>query len=608
MTQELHVVIEGRPAPATVIPARLHPTGEGPPGPQGPQGPPGPEGPEGPAGPAGEDGVDGATGPPGPEGDPGAAGPAGAVGPPGPEGPAGPQGDPGAIGPQGPPGGSGEFLDYSWNDTTTTPPGGGQVRFSNADQRTDGNLYFSEMTAPGVDVTFIMRNVREGDVFQIWDKDDASRFQQWEATADVIDHDTWYDIPVHWVEGSVAPIPAQRAVVGLVKVAAAGGGGTTILNGSGPPDGAVGAPGDYYEDTTNGVLYGPRQAGGWGAQQRPTNPAAPTSLNTYDVAGQRYRFVRAGRVLGVRYGRAATLPTTMNLQAWRDSTQVKATDVVDTQAAVQGFFTVMFPTPILVAADETMTFAMANLTNTATQSTGAPSSTADVKWIEGRFSVTGSIESYPLNTTTNWYPVEPIYEPNDAWPGPSIRTIAGYQTTDAELTALAGLTSAADKLPYFTGPGTANVTGLSSLGRGVINCTNGQQMRSQIGAIIGNDDANPTVAPVRGVMKAVTATTYTPIWFSGNNGTDENKLVTLDNASPITVTLPTDAAQAFPPGAEVHFLWLGVGQPSFVAQTGSPGATVLSASGLKLRAQYSVCTAKKLTAANTWLLTGDLVV
>ena len=40
------------------------------------------------------------------------------------------------------------------------------------------------------------------------------------------------------------------------------GGGTTILNGSGAPSSGLGSPGDYYVDTTNNDLYGPK-AGTW---------------------------------------------------------------------------------------------------------------------------------------------------------------------------------------------------------------------------------------------------------------------------------------------------------------------------------------------------------
>ena len=103
-------------------------------------------------------------------------------------------------------------------------------------------------------------------------------------------------------------------------------------------------------------------------------------------------------------------------------------------------------------------------------------------------------------------------------------------------------------------------------------------------------------APIRRTLNAQTGTTYAPILG------DENTMVTLSNAAAITVTLPQDSTTAFPTGAEVDFLWLGVGQPSFVAGS---GATVNATPGLKLRARYSAATAKKIST-NGWVVIGDL--
>lgn len=61
------------------------------------------------------------------------------------------------------------------------------------------------------------------------------------------------------------------------------------------------------------------------------------------------------------------------------------------------------------------------------------------------------------------------------------------QAYDAELAALAGLTSAADKLPYFTGSGMAAVTTLSSYMRGIIDDANEATFKASVNLEIGTD-------------------------------------------------------------------------------------------------------------------------
>lgn len=86
--------------------------------------------------------------------------------------------------------------------------------------------------------------------------------------------------------------------------------------------------------------------------------------------------------------------------------------------------------------------------------------------------------------------------------------------------------------------------------------------------------------------------------------TDAGDLLTMDNASERTYTIEQDSTVDFPIGQHIDFMRLGTGSVTIVQGT---GATLRAPLGLILRAQYSVATAIKI-AANTWVITGDLVV
>ena len=97
-------------------------------------------------------------------------------------------------------------------------------------------------------------------------------------------------------------------------------------------------------------------------------------------------------------------------------------------------------------------------------------------------------------------------------------------------------------------------------------------------------------------INAQTGTTYTLALA------DAGKVVTLANASAITLTVPTNASVAFPIGTSIDLVQLLAGQ--FTVTGAGPPTINKSMATAKSRAQFSVMTLIKYLS-DTWVLTGD---
>lgn len=175
-----------------------------------------------------------------------------------------------------------------------------------------------------------------------------------------------------------------------------------------------------------------------------------------------------------------------------------------------------------------------------------------------------------------------------------------YQTLDSELTALSGLTSAADALPYFTGSGTASVTTLSGFGRTLIDDADNTGARTTLGLGTMATQAASNVTITGG---SITGITDLAIADGGTGaGTAGEAFTALKQAATDTATGVVELAT----NAEV-----ATGTDTTRAVTPAGVASVLHAAVTLAGETYITLSGQQITAADVSLatqVTGNLPV
>jgi hypothetical protein len=101
-------------------------------------------------------------------------------------------------------------------------------------------------------------------------------------------------------------------------------------------------------------------------------------------------------------------------------------------------------------------------------------------------------------------------------------------------------------------------------------------------------------------INAQIGTTYTPVLA------DAGKIITLNNGSAITLTIPPNSSVAYPVGSSLTFINIGAGLTTFAQGS---GVTIASSGGTatapSITAQHNSATAIKI-ATDTWQVIGAI--
>jgi len=130
-------------------------------------------------------------------------------------------------------------------------------------------------------------------------------------------------------------------------------GGSTILSGTAAPTNGIGAVGDYYLDTDDRILYGPKLSGAAVTQSVYTTQVPNNTVNTPTNTsyGSDITFASAGNVTGLSYYRHASATTGRGLRMYSSGGALLAS--YDAPVDTAGWHTYTLTTPVAVTAGQT---------------------------------------------------------------------------------------------------------------------------------------------------------------------------------------------------------------------------------------------------------------
>lgn len=189
----------------------------------------------------------------------------------------------------------------------------------------------------------------------------------------------------------------------------------------------------------------------------------------------------------------------------------------------------------------------------------------------------------------------------------------GFET-DTNKTKIGDGSTAWNSLAYATGSvSISNVTGLGSGVATFLATPSSSNLAAAVSDETGSGALVFGTSPTLGTptlndpkinlaFDAQTGTTYTTVL------NDNGQVVTMNNASANTLSIPTNASVAYPIGTQINVLQIGAGQTTIQAVT-SGTTTILSTAGTaaapKIRARYGMATCIK-AGTDLWYVVGDI--